>query len=212
MYICCIEGWEPKVFELQDFAENKISKIHPHTRVQISEDFVGETFYSHFFNAREIRIPFLGCRYVNRSVQWLDVTRLFSEMEILRWLGLKTPSCTAGLPTLLWFRIFLSDGVKLLMVFLSASALLHAEPITIAFNVFMLSRDKLLRESSTREFSWTFVTRSFPMTPMTADLNSPTPTDNLRILSKMWGFAFGSLLGSTCLLESLIVSTCSFDS
>ena len=79
IYNRCIEGLEPEVFELWDFAEDGICEVHPYARVQISDDFVGETFYSHFFNTREIRIPFLGRRSVNRSVQWLDLTRPFGK-------------------------------------------------------------------------------------------------------------------------------------
>ena len=133
-----------------------------------------------------------------------------AKLEILPRLGLKIPSLTPGVPILLWFRIVLSGGVQL-GVFLSTSVILYAEPITIAFDWFMLSGDKLLRESSTRKFSWTFLTRYFPMTSMKAGLKSPTPTDHLQILSTMWVSTIGSLLGSTCLLESLIVSTCSSD-
>ena len=52
MYIRCIEGPEPEVFELWDFAEDRIREIHPYIRVQISNNLVRENFYSHFFNAR----------------------------------------------------------------------------------------------------------------------------------------------------------------
>ena len=45
--------------------------------VQIRDDFTEDTFYSHFFNARQIQIPFLGRIAVNGSVRWLDVTRTF---------------------------------------------------------------------------------------------------------------------------------------
>ena len=43
-YIHCIEGQETEVFELWAFAEDGIREIHPYARVQISDDFVGETF------------------------------------------------------------------------------------------------------------------------------------------------------------------------
>ena len=82
-YIRCIEGREPEVFELWAFDEDRIREIHLCARFQISNYFVGETFYSHFFNAREIRIPFLGRRSVNGSVQWLDVPRPFIETRNL---------------------------------------------------------------------------------------------------------------------------------
>ena len=126
--------------------------------------------------------------------------------------GLKTPSFTPGVPILLLFRqMFLPSGDVQLRMFLLTPTLLHAEPITNAFNVFMLSGDTLLGDSYTRELSRTFVTG--PMhPPMTAVSKSLTPTDNLQILSTIRVSSIGSLLGSTCLLESLIVSTCSSDS
>ena len=133
-----------------------------------------------------------------------------AKLELLPRLGLKTPSFPAWVPILLWLQIVLSDGVQLLRVFLSTSVIFHANPITITFDVFVLSEDKLLKESSTREFSWIFVMRSFHMTLITAA--SKSLTNNLRILSTMWVSAFGSLLGLTCLLEWLIVSTCLSDS
>ena len=77
MYTRCIESQEPEVFEPWDFAEDGIREVHPYARVQIIDDFIGETFYTHFFNAREVRIPFLGRRSVNVSVKWLDVPHSF---------------------------------------------------------------------------------------------------------------------------------------
>ena len=91
-------------------------------------------------------------------------------------------------------------------------------PQTIAFRAnheclrhIFLSGDKLFIESSTCEFSRTSVTG--PMhPPMTAGSKSPNPTDKFQTLLKMWVSAIGSLLGSTCFLESLIVSACSPES
>ena len=78
-YICCIYSREPEAFELWDFPEDGICEVHPYARVQISDDFTKDTFYSHFFNARQIIINLLGCRDVNGSVQWLDVPCPFGE-------------------------------------------------------------------------------------------------------------------------------------
>ena len=58
------------------------NEIHPYARVQISNNFIGENFHTQFFNAQEVRIPFLGRRSVNGSVQWLDVPWSFSETGI----------------------------------------------------------------------------------------------------------------------------------
>ena len=82
-YICCIEGWDPEAFELWAFAEDRICEVYPFARVQTSDDFTEDTFYSHFFNAREIQIPFLDRISVNGSVQWIDVPRPFGETGIV---------------------------------------------------------------------------------------------------------------------------------
>ena len=44
-YIHCINSREPEDFELSDFAEDEIRKIHSFARVQISDDFTENTFY-----------------------------------------------------------------------------------------------------------------------------------------------------------------------
>ena len=46
---CCIEGQEPEIYELWTFSDG-ICKVHPYARVKISNDFIGETFHTHFFN------------------------------------------------------------------------------------------------------------------------------------------------------------------
>ena len=78
----CVEGREPKIYDLWTFAEDGTRKVHQFARVQISEDFTGETFHTHFSNAKAVRIPFLGRRSVNESVQWIDVPRPFFETGV----------------------------------------------------------------------------------------------------------------------------------
>ena len=47
-YIRGIDGREPEDFELWDFSEEIICDVQPFARVQISNDFTKDTFYSHF--------------------------------------------------------------------------------------------------------------------------------------------------------------------
>ena len=63
--IRCINGRVPKYFELWAFTEDRICEVHLFVRFQIRDDFTEDTFYTKFFNARQIQIPFLGCRSVN---------------------------------------------------------------------------------------------------------------------------------------------------
>ena len=72
VYIRCIDGRDPKAFELWDFSKDGIWEVHLFARVHIRDDFTEGNFYTIFFNAQKIRIPFLGRRSVNGSVQWLD--------------------------------------------------------------------------------------------------------------------------------------------
>ena len=76
------EGRDPEIYELWTFADDGIFEVNPYARVRISDNFIGDTFHTHFFNAREVRIPFFGCKYVSRSVQWLDVPGPFVENVI----------------------------------------------------------------------------------------------------------------------------------
>ena len=147
----CIEVWEPDIYELWALAGDRMREVHSYARVQISNDFIGETFHTHFFNAREVQIPFLGRRSVNRSFQWIDVPRPFGETGIATVAWTENLCVYPGVPTLLGFRMFLSSSVQTFRMFLSTCALLHAAPVKIYFNVIVLSRDILFRESSTRK-------------------------------------------------------------
>ena len=173
------------------------------------QQFYRGHFLLHFFNERQSEFLSWVAEPWTEVFDGLMLPVHLAKLEVLLRLGLKIPSLTPGVPILLWFLIVLSGDVQL-RVFLVTPTHLHAEPTTNAFDVFMLSGDKLLREISTHKFYRKFVTRSFPMPPpMTAGSKSPTPTDNLWNLSTMRVSAIGLLLGSTCVLESLIVSTCS---
>ena len=54
-FTCCVEGQEPKIDEVWTFAEDRTREVHPYARVQISDDFIRETFCNHFFNSREVQ-------------------------------------------------------------------------------------------------------------------------------------------------------------
>ena len=81
-FIRCIEGQEPEIYELRNFAEDGTREVHLFAWVQISDDFTRETFHTHYFNAKAFQIPFLGRRSINGSVQWLDVPRPFFETGV----------------------------------------------------------------------------------------------------------------------------------
>ena len=72
-YTRCLNGWVPKCYELWDLAEDGVRKIHLYSKFRILSEFREDTFHTHLFNARRLWIPFLGCRAVNDSVEFLDV-------------------------------------------------------------------------------------------------------------------------------------------
>ena len=75
-YIRCLDGRVPKVFEVWDITEDVVRDVHPYARVKFLSEFSKDTFHTHFFNARRLYIPFLGCRALNMSVNFFDVVRV----------------------------------------------------------------------------------------------------------------------------------------
>ena len=192
LFTRCIEGRDPKVFELWAFAEDKICEVHLFDRFQIRDNFTEDTFYSHFFNARQIQIPFLGHRSVNWSVRWLDVTRPSSQAgsRVATWTEKNFVYSWVPYPTVIPPNVSIIRRRAIENVPINPHNI-SCRPIMNAFDWFVLSGDNLLRGSSTREFSRTFVIG--PMRPpMTmAGLKIPTPTDKLRTLLTMWVSAIG---------------------
>ena len=122
----CIKGQEPRIYELWTFADDGICKVHPYARVQISDDFIGETFHTTFsMHEKSELLSWVAdpSMEVPNGSMFLDH---LVKLEFLPRLGLKTSTLTSGVQTLLGFRMFLSTGVQLFRMFLSTCALLHA--------------------------------------------------------------------------------------
>ena len=67
-YIRCINGRVPEAFELWFFTDDRICGVHPFARVQIRDNCTEDIFYTIFFNALQVRVPFLGRRSVLGTV------------------------------------------------------------------------------------------------------------------------------------------------
>ena len=80
-YIRFLDGRVPEPYELWDLAEDGVREVHPYARFELLYDFIGYTFHTHFFNVRRFQIPFLGCRSVNMSVEFLDVVRTTQQVR-----------------------------------------------------------------------------------------------------------------------------------
>ena len=75
-YIRCLNGRVPEAFEVWALAKDGAREVHPYARFKLRSDFREDTFQTLFFNARRFQIPFLGCRALNMSVEFLDVVRV----------------------------------------------------------------------------------------------------------------------------------------
>ena len=71
-YIRCLDGWVPEDFVLWALAEDRVCDVHSSARVKLLDYFREDNFHTHFFNARQFHISFLGRRSVNTSVEFLD--------------------------------------------------------------------------------------------------------------------------------------------
>ena len=74
-YIRCLNGRGPECYELWALNEDGVCEVHPYARVGLLSEFRDDTFQTFFFNSRGFHIPFLGCRAVNDSVEFIDVVR-----------------------------------------------------------------------------------------------------------------------------------------
>ena len=52
-FTCCVEGRDTEIYELWTFAEDGTREVHPFAQVQISDNFTGETFHTHFLMQKQ---------------------------------------------------------------------------------------------------------------------------------------------------------------
>ena len=141
---------------------------------------------------------------------------LFQWKSSSQWLDVPRPFCETGVATAAWTEIStLTPGVLWItllgsrMAILSTCGLSHAASVVISLMLMVLIGFKLFSNRSLRNVSWTLVTRSYQMT---TGLILIGLIDIFWIPLVMWVSTLGFLIGSTCSLESLIVSTWSSDS
>ena len=73
LYIFCLDGRLPEAYGLWDISEDIVREVHPYTRFRLLSKLREDTFHTHFFNLQQLQIPFLGCRAVNKSVEFLNI-------------------------------------------------------------------------------------------------------------------------------------------
>ena len=101
-YIFCLRGRVPKRYELWGLNAQGVCEVHPFARVLLLDEFRADTFQTTFFNSQRCRIPFIGRRFLNGSVEFIRFSDVNSNTEVV----ISTPNlflnewCTN--PTMIW--------------------------------------------------------------------------------------------------------------
>ena len=77
IYIVCLHGRVPERYELWSLNAQGVCEIYLFAQIRLFDDFREDTFRTTFFNSRRCRIPFIGRRSLNGSVDFIrfaDVT------------------------------------------------------------------------------------------------------------------------------------------
>ena len=61
--------------------EHRVREVHPFARIRLLGDFREDTFQITFFNSRRCRIPFIGRRSLNGSVEFIDLSDVTSDTK-----------------------------------------------------------------------------------------------------------------------------------
>ena len=78
-YIVCLHGRVPERYELLSMNAQGVCKVHPFSQVIRFDDFCEDTLRNTFFNSRRCRIPFIGQRPLNGSVEFLHFADVTSD-------------------------------------------------------------------------------------------------------------------------------------
>ena len=119
-YIHCINGREPEAFEIWAFSEDGICEVHLFASVQISDKFIKETLYSHFFNVCKYKFLFWVTDPWTEMSNGLIFPERLRKLEVVSQLGLKIPLFTPGVSILMLFRrmFLISYNVQYMMFLL----------------------------------------------------------------------------------------------
>ena len=71
-YIFCLRGRVPERYKLWSLNAQGVCEVHPFARIRLLDNFREDTFQTTFFNSRRCRIPFIGRRSLNGSVEFID--------------------------------------------------------------------------------------------------------------------------------------------
>ena len=131
-YIVYLNGRVPEMYELLDLNAHGVREVHPFARVQLFDNFREDNFNTFFFNYQRCRIPFVGWRSLNNSVEFLRFVHVNSDSEVVIY----TPN------------IFVRDwGNNPTMIYPTVSSITRCayDPITIQHGLVLQCNHERLR-------------------------------------------------------------------
>ena len=78
-YIVCLHGRVPEKYELWSLNAQGVREVHPFARVRLFDNFTEDNFRNTFYNSRRCRIPFIGQKSLNGSVQFVRFANVTSD-------------------------------------------------------------------------------------------------------------------------------------
>ena len=70
-YIVCLNGRVPERYKVWSLNAHGVCEVRPTARIKFFDIFAEDTFRSTFFNSRRFRVPFIGRRSVNGSIEFI---------------------------------------------------------------------------------------------------------------------------------------------
>ena len=78
-FIFCLNGRVPERYEVWSLNAQGVREVHPTSRVKLFDLFAEDTFRSTFYNSRRCRVPFIGCRSVNGSIEFIRFADVIAD-------------------------------------------------------------------------------------------------------------------------------------
>ena len=103
-YIVCINGRVPEIYEVWYLNGHGVCEVHLTARVKLFDLFDKDTFRSTFYDLRRCRVPFIGHKTFNGSVEFIHYLDVIADStsDIISTRNIFVHSCGN---IRLWFRL-----------------------------------------------------------------------------------------------------------
>ena len=81
-YIVCLNGRVPERYEVWSLNAHGVREVHLTARVKLFDIFAEDTFRSTFYNSRRCRVPFIGRRSVNGSIEFIRFADVIADSTL----------------------------------------------------------------------------------------------------------------------------------